>query len=98
MIEFTIEYEKDGTIPYLEILVRKERRGFATIVYRKSTSVPSIIPSGPYLPRNYKTAASISYIWRALTHCSSKSDIETEMNGYTGLRPSTGIEKRKKTD
>ena len=36
-IEFTMEMEKDGTLPFLDVLVRRGHHGLTTTVYRKPT-------------------------------------------------------------
>ena len=36
-IEFTLEREKDGVMPFLEMLIERESNTFVTSVYRKAT-------------------------------------------------------------
>ena len=37
MGEFTCEYDKDNKLPFLDVLVHKEDKGFMISVYRKPT-------------------------------------------------------------
>ena len=66
-IEFTIEEEKDGTLPFLDLKIhRKEDDSINFSIYRKSTSTDRYIMESSFHHRTHKTAAFNSMIHRAL--------------------------------
>jgi hypothetical protein len=51
-MEFTIEKEKEGIIPFLDLLISREKGIFEFEVYRKPTDKPIYIRAVSYLPPN----------------------------------------------
>lgn len=77
-IKFTIEYEKDGKLPFLDVEVKREGDKISTSVYRKVTD------SGRYLhydsnhPQCTKTGIASTLLHRAKSHCHKKQDQNQE--------------------
>ena len=83
--QFTLEVEKDNSLPFLDILVSKDTDRFSTTVLRKSFSVslpPHALSNHP--PRQ-KMAAFYTYVYRALHTCSDPSNLSNELNYLKSL-------------
>ena len=66
-IEFTIEEEKDGTLPFLDLKIhRKEDDSIIFLIYRKPTNTDRYIMESSFHHRTHKAAAFNSMIYRTL--------------------------------
>lgn len=63
-IKFTIEIEKDGRLPFLDVMVQRRDAVIEFDVYRKPTNVPRYIPADSHCPRSHKHAAFNSMVYR----------------------------------
>ena len=92
-IKFTHEIENQGTIAFLDVLLKKEDNGVVqTSVYRKPTNNSIYIHWDSYAPKQWKVGTLHGIIRRAYEICSTEeatknelSHIEkvfTEINGY----------------
>ncbi|CAF1678812.1 unnamed protein product, partial [Adineta ricciae] len=70
-IKFTVESEIHGTIPFLDVTVKRHNDGFDTTVYRKKTTTKLMAKWDSLVPKSYKTASINAYVNRALRVCSS---------------------------
>ena len=90
-VKFTLEVEKEGTLPFLDVELIKNKNRIDTKVYRKATD------SGRYLhytsnhPRSVKVGVAACLLRRAETHCGTaiekkreKKEVITTLkrNGY----------------
>lgn len=70
-IRFTVETEKNNTIPFLDILIMREEDGsLETTVYRKPTHTGRYLNFKSYCPRDHVKAVVRTVFKRAETHCS----------------------------
>ena len=89
-LRFTMEGEEDGRLPFLDVLVRKEEKGFSTAIYRKPTFTGLYTRWDSYCSTNQKISLIRSLTHRAKKICSPqhlKAETEKllvlfEKNGY----------------
>ncbi len=55
-ILFTLKHEKDNKLPFLDVLIEKNKNGFVFDVYRKPTFYPRFIDGTSFHPLNQKLA------------------------------------------
>ena len=70
--------EEDGRLPFLDVLVRKEEKGFSTAIYRKPTFTGLYTRWDSYCSTNQK----ISLI-RSLTHRAKKICLPQHLKAET---------------
>ncbi|XP_050705525.1 uncharacterized protein LOC126990941, partial [Eriocheir sinensis] len=68
-LNFTIEHSTNGSMPFLDILVKQDQDAFNTAVYVKATNPCLCLNGGSECPKRYKDSTIVAYIRRALTHC-----------------------------
>ena len=89
-LKFTMETEKDGCLPFLDVLVERCKSGFLTSIYRKPTFTGLYTKWSAFCPKSRKVALIHTLVHRALCICSpSKLAAELETirdilidNGY----------------
>lgn len=87
-IAFTYEEEKNNTIPFLDILIRRntsksntlQRNTFSTEVYRKPTYTGLLLKWESFVPKSYKASAISSMAYRAIRISSSYQIMHEEFN------------------
>jgi hypothetical protein len=103
-IQFTMEMESEGRLPFLDLEITRGDNKLDTKVYRKGTH------SGTYLhytsehAHSHKMSVCDSLAYRALTYCSKEDDKKIELqlitkelmdNGYPKLKIQRSFEKTK---
>ncbi len=63
-IKFTCEEEKDGQLPFLDLLLERKDGGIVFDIYRKPTDAPLCIPNHSHHPITHKLAAFESALYR----------------------------------
>lgn len=71
-IKFTCENEKDGRLPFLDVIVKRINNRFSTSWYMKPTNTGVYLPKCAYAPKMYKQAAIRSLYYRAFKLSSSE--------------------------
>jgi hypothetical protein len=80
-IQFTYEEEKNETIPFLDVLIKKTGENqLVTTVYRKKTNNNVYMNWNSYSPRTWKIGTLKNLIRRAAIICSNTEDLEKEFN------------------
>jgi hypothetical protein len=82
-IKFTVEYEKDNKIPFLDLLVERTGEGLAFSVYHKPTSATRYITNDSHTPIQHKVAAFHSMVHRL---CKLPLSITDYMKEYTYIK------------
>ena len=67
-LKFTLEWEKDKKLNFLDITIEKTNTGFSYNIYRKATTTDTIIPMDSNHPLEHKMAAIRYLINRANTY------------------------------
>ena len=79
-IRFTHEVEKNGVLPFLDVLVEQKEGKIHTSVYRKATHSNLYLGEGSCHHPSQKGGTFQTLSRRAITHCSSPDRLNTELN------------------
>ena len=69
-INFSIEKEKDGCLPFVDVNIFRENEKFATNVYRKKTFSAVYTNFKSFIPETYKIGLITSLLFRCFSLCS----------------------------
>ena len=72
-IKFTVEFEENNTIPFLDILIKRCNHTFSTSIYRKKTFTGLYTKWDSFTPRKYKVNLIRTLTFRCFRICSSPS-------------------------
>jgi len=78
-IKFTIEKEVNGTIPFLDVLVKRNNHKLETEVYRKATDSGLYLQYDSNHPKAVKNGIVNTMLHRAETHSSTPSNYNQEV-------------------
>ena len=92
-MQFTHEVEKDGTIAFLDVSVKRQGNGaFSTSVYRKKTDTNLYVNWRAFAPKQWKIGTLKGLFRRAFLICSEQEGLDkeishlkrvfTQINGY----------------
>lgn len=104
-IQFTVETEKGGQLPFLDILVIRKQRNLELQIYRKPTDTNRVIPNTSNHAYQHKMASFNHMVHRMLTLPISQEGLQKEMrlileiankNGYPRKMIMDLINKRKR--
>nr|VZI10408.1 unnamed protein product [Spirometra erinaceieuropaei] len=74
-IQFTMEEEKDGTLPFLDVRVTRQEDGtLQTGVFRKATNTEKILHYNSNHPLSHKRSCVRTLFRRTNTHCSTEAE------------------------
>ena len=80
-IKFTIEFEQNNEIPFLDILVKRcTDKTFVTSIYRKKTFKGLYTKWDSFTPRKYKINLIRTLTYRCFRICSSASLLQSALN------------------
>ena len=79
-IEFTYEEEKDGQIPFLDVLLVRKNDIFETAVHRKPTNYGIYLHWNSFAPNTWKRRTLRSIITRAYDVCSNDEFLKQELS------------------
>ena len=72
-IKFTYETEQDSTIPYLDLIIKRQLNGQLRFsVFRKNTHTDQYLNADSYNPLAHKIATASTLFHRAESHCSEE--------------------------
>ena len=91
-LRFTVEKEKDGVLPFLDVKVEKSSNEFLTSVYRKPTFTGLYTNWNSFEPTKRKTNLVGTLVHRALKIC-SKSKLQEELNQIRSILQQNVIQK-----
>ncbi|XP_050709685.1 uncharacterized protein LOC126994416 [Eriocheir sinensis] len=92
-LNFTIEHSTNGSMPFLDILVKQDQDAFNTAVYVKATNPGHCLNGRSECPKRYKDSTIGAYIRRALTHCSNWQQVHHEIDRSTQVLLNNGFDK-----
>ena len=90
VLTFTTEEANDGRLPFLDVLVTAQEKGFATQVYVKPTNTGLCLNGDSECPQRYLRTTINSYIRRALSHCSTWDSTHQELQRLTQVLVNNG--------
>ena len=80
-IKFTYEIENKGQLPFLDVLVtRNKLGGLSTSVYRKATCSNIYLNAESCNPKSHKESVIRTLVLRAVTHSSNKKALKKELD------------------
>ena len=80
ILKFTIEESAENKLPFLDVLIGKEKDKFHTKVYRKNTNLGQCLNAQSECTDRYKESVIKNYIKRAYKTSSTWKDFDTELN------------------
>lgn len=92
-IQFTVEHEMHGCLPFLDVLIKRQGEALNFTVYRKPTHTGRYLQFDSNHPLSHKASVVSTLLMRAKNICSSATDKRKEEqaitrdlknNGYTG--------------
>ena len=93
-IKFTIEFEQNNAIPFLDILItRNQNSTFMTSIYRKKTFTGLYSRWDSFTPRKYKINLIRSLTYRYYRLCSSGSLLQSALHDLRKLLLQNGYHK-----
>ena len=79
-IEFTVEVENNGKLPFLDILITREpNMSFSTSIYRKPTYTGLMMKFSSFVPKDYKRNLVLTLTTRAVNICSNYFNMHNEL-------------------
>ena len=84
-IQFSIEKEEDGCLPFLDVNIFRENDKFATNVYRKKTFSGVYTNFKSFIPETYKIALIKSLLFRCFSLCSDFIKFHHEIDKLKGI-------------
>ena len=78
-INFTIEFEENHGIPFLDVRVKRNLNTFTTTVHRKRTFIGLYTKCESFTPRKYKMNLICTLTYRCLRICSSSSFLQSAL-------------------
>ncbi|XP_076044740.1 uncharacterized protein LOC143027348 [Oratosquilla oratoria] len=84
----------DGALPFLDLLVKQNENSFNTTVYTKPTNPGHCLNGSSECPQRYKDSTISAYIRRALTHCSTWTQVHEEIKRSTQVLINNGFNEK----
>ena len=94
-IKFTVEIEKNGQLPFLDLLVSRNGKKLSFEIFRKPTHVDSYIHFNSYNPTNHKYAVFNSLVNRMVKIPMSTENRRKEKKKIIEIGEQNGFERRK---
>ena len=79
-IKFTVEFEENNTISFLDILIKRNNHVFSTSVYRKKTFTGLYTKWNSFTPRKYKINLFRTLIFLCFRICLSPSLLSSSLD------------------
>ena len=89
-IKFTVEFEENSTIPFLDVLITRHSHTFSTSVYRKKTFAGLYTKWDSFTPRKYKINLIRTLTFRCFRICSSPSLLRSSLSELRKLLSQNG--------
>ena len=79
-LHFTVEFESNNSLPFLDVLVTREKNQLVTSVFRKSTHTGLYLLWDSCQSRRYKLGLIKTLVIRIYKICSTQEKIDNELN------------------
>ena len=89
-IKFTIEFEENNVIPFLDVLIKRHNHIFSTSIYRKKTFTGLYTKWDSFTPRKYKVNLIRNLTFRFFRICSSPRLLQLSLDELKKLLPQNG--------
>ncbi|KAM7295057.1 uncharacterized protein ISCGN_024562 [Ixodes scapularis] len=93
-IQFTLERETDGVLPFLDVSVRRASDALNFAVYRKPTHTGRYLDFESYHPTSHKASVVSALFRRALSVCSTEEALREEVKKIKADLVNNGYPKR----
>ncbi|CAF1540560.1 unnamed protein product, partial [Rotaria sordida] len=93
-IKFTIEFEQDNCIPFLDVKIKRTGNKLETSIYRKETNTNLYLKWDSCLPRYQKLGLISSLVTRACRICSNDEILNEEMKHIKEVLNQNGYPKQ----
>ena len=90
-IKFTVEFEENSTIPFLDVLITRHSHTFSTTVYRKKTFTGLYTKWDSFTPRKYEINLIRTLTFRCFRICSSPSLLRSSLSELRKLLSQNGL-------
>ena len=84
-IKFTVEHESDGTLPFLDVLLTRNRNQISTSIYRKPTFTGLGLNFLSFVPENFKINAIKTLLYRCYHLSSDWKFVHMEIDYLTNF-------------
>ena len=91
VLKFTFENDNDGSLPFLDVLVKQEEDRYVTSVYKKPTNEGLCLNGKSECPKRYLDSVIDSYARRALSHCTTWQDTHKELDRVSQILVNNGF-------
>ena len=78
-IKFTVEEEKEGMLPFMDVLICRNDKSIETTVYRKSANNDIYLNWNAFAPDTWKRGTLKALVEHAYTVCSTKHFLDKEL-------------------
>ena len=89
-LRFTTEKSEDGSLPFLDVLLKTVNGSINTSVYVKATNTGHCLNGQSECPQRYLETTVGAFVRRALTHCSSWRSTHQEIERVTQVLVDNG--------
>ena len=90
-LRFTVEKSSNGTMPFLDVLVKQQETSYDTSVYIKASNQGHCLNGDSECPQRYKDSTIGAYMRRALTHCSTWTQVHQEIERASQVLTNNGF-------
>ncbi len=79
-VQFTVEYEQDGQLPFLDILLTRKSHAISLSVYQKPTHSNRYAHPASFVPRTVMASVTRALRQRAYLYCGEKGLLDNKLN------------------
>lgn len=73
-LKFTVEFEKNGALPFLDLLIKRDGAKLTSCFYQKPTAGCSLLHYDSYHPLSLKINVAVQKLNKIQNYCSSNED------------------------
>ena len=92
-VQFTVEYEKNGQLPFLDILLTRKSGCISFSVYQKPTHSNRYAHPSSFVPRTIMASVTRALRLRAYLYCDDRLTLDRELNRISSTLKDNGYPK-----